>query len=122
MNLVIVENEVLNEFEIETKTNVQITREHYDMVYHIKLETDKEIVSADGTDSATIFAEIYNYLDEPQISWVGDIIFELDGEQQVVPTTNGKAQITFDTSVAGEYIIKTNIPNLRNELIKVVAE
>jgi hypothetical protein len=89
--------------------------------FHIKLTTDKSLILADGIDIAMITATLYNYLDEEQTTWSGDIVFDLDGVTQTVATTNGVASITFNTSVTGEYIFKTALDGIRNGEIKVVA-
>jgi hypothetical protein len=108
--------------EIETSKQTATIEKFYDHEFNTVITGDKYTVSADGNDIVTINAEVHNYLDEPQINWTGDIIFELDGEEQVVPTATGRAEITFSTSVPGEYIIKTTISNLRNGEVKVVAK
>ena len=94
---------------------------HYDMEYHVKLIVDKPTISADGEDIATVTAKVYNYLDEPQSDFTGDIIFELDGETQAVQTTNGEASITVQSLEPGKMIIRTTIPNFRNGEIEVEA-
>lgn len=118
----IVGNEVLKKEEKQTSTQTAIIKKHYDQEFHTKLTTDKTAILADGMDTTTIAATVYNYLNEQQTKWEGEIIFELDGEQQTVSTTNGEASITFNTEVVGEYAIKTVIDNFRNDSVKVVAE
>ncbi|MFC2948521.1 hypothetical protein [Virgibacillus sediminis] len=114
--------EVLSVKEVMTSNQTVKVKTYFDQEFHTKLTTDKETITADGSAGTTITATVYNYLDEPQAEWSGDIIFELDGEQQTILTTNGQAEITFSTSVPREYTIKTNIPNFRNGEIRVVAE
>lgn len=107
--------------ELQTKNQLATVLSYYDQEYHTKLTTDKSNILADGTDTATITAEVYNYLNEPQ-QWAGDIVFELDGVQQIVATTNGQASITFTSSSVGDFLIKTNIPNFRNGEVTIHAE
>jgi hypothetical protein len=92
------------------------SKEYYfhDQEYHTKLTTDKTSILADGVDTATITATVYNYLDEQQSTWTGDIVFELDGVTQKAATTNGVASITFNTTVNGKYIFKTVVGVIRN--------
>jgi hypothetical protein len=119
----IIENSyVLKVEEVQTNTQAVKVSSYYDKLYHTKLTTDKPSILADGVDTATITATVYNYLDEQQATWTGDIIFELDGVTQTVPTTNGVASITFNTSVAGEYTIKTVVGGFRNGEVKVGAK
>jgi hypothetical protein len=118
----VVENQALVVEHVQTTTQKAIVKTYYDQEFHTKLSVDKLTILADGIDKATITAEVYNYLDEVQTVWTGDIVFVLDGIEQIVSTTNGTASITFSTSVAGEYMIRTNIPNFRQGEIKVVAK
>lgn len=72
--------------------------------FKFHLTVDKPTISADGTDTATITATILNYLDEPQTGDNStDVVFELDGQQQVVRAENGTASITFRAEAPGTY-------------------
>ncbi|WP_163538328.1 hypothetical protein [Gracilibacillus sp. YIM 98692] len=82
--------------------------------YYTKVSTNQTSIPADGQTEATITAEIYNYLDEPQTEWEGDIIFEVEGQEQTVSTTNGQAEITFSSEEPGDFTIKTNVPQMCN--------
>ena len=99
-----------------------IIKEFFDKEFHTKLTTNKQTITNDGTDTATITVSVYNYLNEAQTAWTGDVVFVLDGIEQLVPTTNGVTSIVFNTSVTGEYTFTTNIPKYRNGEVKVVAE
>jgi hypothetical protein len=122
MKYEIVNHEVLTVEEIKGETKLHIVRKHFDREFHTKLKIDKINILADGIDQATITAEVYNYLDEAQTDWTGDIVFEVDGIEEIVSTTNGVASTTFDSQVTGEFTIKTIVPKFRNGEQKVVAE
>jgi hypothetical protein len=113
---------VYAEYEEITNNQAAKIQGYFDKKNHTKLTTDKSSILADGIDTATITATVYNYLDEQQTGWTGDIVFDLDGATQTVSTTNGVASITFNTSVAGEYMIKTVVDGFRNGEVKAVAE
>ncbi len=107
--------------EVKTKTQVAIVKTYYDQEFHIKLSCDKSTIDSDGVDTVIIHAKVYNYLNEPQDSWVGDITFELNGEEIIIPAENGEATIEFNTEVKGNYTIKTKITNFRNGELEVIA-
>lgn len=107
--------------EVVTKTQTAIVETFHDNIFNIGLNADKAVIIADGVNTATITATIYNYLEEPQIQNI-DIIFELDGQEQIVTAVDGVASITFNTEVAGEYTFTANVPNYRSGEVKVVAE
>lgn len=90
--------------------------------YYTKLSTDKNTILSDGIDKAIIVAEVYNYLDEQQLEFTGEVVFELDGEQIIKQAVDGIATIEFSTSLVGEYMIKSNINNYRTSELKVVAQ
>jgi hypothetical protein len=121
MEFKIIDNLVYKVITIETKSGQATVEEFYDSKFHIKLSTDKPTITANGTDAATITAKVYNYLDEPQTDWTGEIIFELDGEQQAIQTTNGEVSITVQSEDTGKLVIRTAIPNFRNGEVEVTA-
>jgi hypothetical protein len=91
--------------------------------FYTELTIDKPTILADGTDTATITATIYNYLDELQADSIEPIIFELDGAKTspIVPV-EGKASITFNTSVVDVYVVRTAIEGYRNGEVEVKAK
>jgi hypothetical protein len=94
--------------------------------YYIIMTSDKLNILADGTDIATITVTIYNYLDQLATNFITNIIFEIDGTQKTVTPVDGKASITFNTSVAGTFVIKTVNDEVLNKIenyqIEVIAE
>ena len=115
--------EVLKEVnQITNSGKEQIVRTYFDQELNTKLTTDKPTIIADETDTATITASIYNYLDEAQTDQTVDVPFILDGVETIITASNGVATIEFNSTVAGEYIIKTNIPNYRNGEVVVIVE
>jgi len=81
----------------------------YGSADHIKLDANKTMVKADGTDYSTITAIVYDENDNPVPIYKGDITFEktdpssvgfFDGDNPVY-TTNGKATIKLVSSGIG---------------------
>jgi hypothetical protein len=103
-------------FEVRTITTEtqSATEEREIKKYHTKLTTDKTSILADGIDTATITATVYNYLGELQTTFTDPIIFEYDGQQISVTPVNGVASIDFTSKVAGEYVVRTVNSNIRN--------
>lgn len=74
--------------------------------YYITLSADKPQITANGVDTATITAKVFNYLDVAQNTFA-DIIFSCDGVQQMKPFVNGMATITITSTIAKAIDIKT---------------
>lgn len=106
------------------KTNIQTAtvKIYYDQEFHIKLTTDKSTISANGIDTATITAKIYDYQNNFIDSFASNISFEIDGNVQTVKASKGVSTISFSSSVVGEYEVFASVPNYRGASIKVVAE
>lgn len=117
----IINGEVLTVEEVKTKNQTAIIKKHFDQVYHIKLTTDKTTILANGVDTATITARIYNYLNEPQDFEGIEITFELNGEIIVETTIQGEASIPFISEEPGSFIFTARTPGYRSGEIEVTA-
>lgn len=85
--------------------------EYKDEIYHTELHYV----------SGSVYATVYNYLDELQTSYPEPIIFEYEGSQVTTTPINGVATIDFSTTVSGEHVVKTVNEGIRNgEVIIVV--
>ena len=62
----------------------------------------------------TITAEYKDYQDNLRSDFNGDIIFEFEGEQIVMPALSGVATIDFDILEPGTYVVKTAMPEVAN--------
>ena len=71
--------------------------------------------------AGTITAEYKDYLDNLRSDFNGDIIFEFEGEQLVVPASSGVATIDFDIVEPGTYVVKTAMPEVANGEVTINA-
>lgn len=71
--------------------------------------------------AGTITAEYKDYLDNLRSDFNGDIIFEFEGEQLVVPASSGVATIDFDIIEPGTYVVKTAMPEVANGEVTINA-
>lgn len=69
----------------------------------------------------TITAEYKDYQDNLRSDFNGDIIFEFEGEQLVVPASSGVATIDFDIIEPGTYLVKTAMPEVANGEVTINA-
>ena len=69
----------------------------------------------------TITAEYKDYQDNLRSDFNGDIIFEFEGEQLVVPASSGVATIDFDIIEPGTYVVKTAMPEVANGEVTINA-
>lgn len=97
-------NEVLQVQEMQTKTQTAIVKTFYDMLYHTKLEINNKVK-----------ASVYNYLNELQTDYVGNVIFDVDGTITEIPVSNGIAEI----DVTAPCTIKTVNEGFRNSEITI---
>ncbi|MCP8970053.1 hypothetical protein [Ectobacillus ponti] len=120
--------------EVVSETLVPITQEQYGNPnifyttyingsftgYFPQVKADKESIMANGTDTATITASIYDWQGVLQTSYKEEVLFEVNGMQLSVPPVKGAATMTFSSEESGEYYIRTR--NLaQNRSVKVVA-
>lgn len=119
MNLIVEGNFVSEERKTKNGSYMKIFK---DMKFHIKVTTDKEKIVADGIDTATIKAEIFDYQNNFINTFNDSIYFELDGNVQEIKASKGIASILFSSAVIGEYEINVSVPSYRGGNIKVVAE
>ena len=75
--------------------------------YRITLTVDKQQITANGEDTATITATITTWNEQPVNDFDGDIIFEVNGAEIPVTVTNGQAVFEFASNEIGTYEIKT---------------
>ena len=75
--------------------------------YRITLTVDKQQITANGEDTATITATITTWNEQPGNDFDGDIIFEVNGAEIPVTVTNGQAVFEFASNEIGTYEIKT---------------
>ncbi len=98
---------------------------HFDSEHHIKLTTDKTTLLADGVDTATITAKIYDYLDVAQNHAI-TLIVSIKGEDtditDTVDTVNGEATLEFNTLTLGQFTITVNYEGYRGEEVIINAE
>lgn len=100
-------------------------RKVIDQLYHIKLTTDKETITANGTDTATIQAKIYNYLDEPQEQNI-TITVNVKGEgvdiTDTYETVDGEVDIPFASNAEGDFVVTASYEGYRSGEVVVHAE
>ncbi|WP_391571924.1 hypothetical protein [Cohnella sp.] len=66
---------------------------HHDMLYHVKLVSDKSVILPNNADSATVTATVYDYLDN-LVNYAGDIHFRLGkSDPFALPAVGGVAVI-----------------------------
>lgn len=75
--------------------------------YRITLTVDKQQITANGEDTATITATITTWNEQPGNDFDGDIIFEVNGAEIPATVTNGQAVFEFASNEIGTYEIKT---------------
>ena len=90
--------------------------------YYITLTADKTTITANGLDQSIITARVYDYLDNPQNVFSQPIVFDVNGQQQNISLTNGIAQITLTSAVAGIFTVKTVNSVMRNGQVEVIAQ
>ena len=79
--------------------------------FHTKLSYDPA--------GGTITAEIYNYDDSIAAGYSNPIEFDYEGNKVSAVPVNGEATISFSSTVAGEHVITTNVPNCNNGSVTV---
>lgn len=91
--------------------------------FYTVLTVDKPTITADGMDTATITATLYNYLDQQQAADNSTVVmFELNGTTQTVTATNGVASITFNSAVPGTFSFSVSVPDSPISQIGVIAQ
>lgn len=80
--------------------------------FTIKLTADKSTINADGIDTATLTAKIYNYLDESQDQAI-TLTVDVGGISNTIDTVNGEASFTFDSLESGEFTITVSYDGYR---------
>lgn len=68
-----------------------------------------------------VTAEYQDYSGSKQITYDGEIIFEFEGEQQIVHAVAGMAEIPFVAVDAGTYVVRTVNPDIANGEVTINA-
>ncbi|GEM_PF-2813774 len=93
--------------------------------YRIKLTTDKPEITADGQETATITATIYNWDDTIATDFAHDILFDVEGEQIPVTPTDGTVLLEYASEEPGTVTITTSNGEdqyvMSNDTVEVVA-
>lgn len=109
--------------EVKTLTQTTSIKTHYGMARKITFHSDKTQVAVNESITIVIKWEKFDltqgqYIDE--FTNTDDFYLYVAGVQDIVKPVNGQATITFSSAEPGEYIIKTDNPNVDNTEIKVV--
>jgi hypothetical protein len=120
--------------EIQLDTLIPITFEQYmnrDILFtrYVKgsfvglvteLVADKQVIAPDGSDIAIVTISVTDWQGAPQKDYNGNIIVEVNGQQQSVKVIKGAAEISISSEEPGEFWMRT-IHMDRNAELKVVA-
>lgn len=103
----------------------QIGESHVEMiqteVIEIRLTVDKQQITANGTETATITANVLDYLGNPRPEYSEDVLFMVNGELHAQPSVSGSATITLTSDAVGTIDVMTVNPSVRNEVVSVYA-
>lgn len=82
--------------------------------YYTNLSTDKEIITANGTDETIITAKV-NTWDDQDPQEEQSVIFVVDGEEQTAVTTvNGQAALSVSSSSVTDIEITAHVQDFKN--------
>lgn len=102
---------------LSTKILLKPTDLWYDQRYNTRISYDKEIIKADGTDTATMTIEFWDLADN-----ITTFDFIVDGgTPNTVTCVDGVATFQFATNVVGEYTIEATNTNYGSDKIVLKA-
>lgn len=87
--------------------------------FSITLSSDKTQITANGTDTATVTAQVKSWDGSP-IPILLSVTFTLDSHTQLIPVdATGKASITLQTSATGAHVINASHPDIPQQSITI---
>lgn len=87
--------------------------------FHIQLETDKTSILANGTDTATIKAKVFNYENNYQVNFSDDIYFRVVDEVLIVKAVNGQAQIELQSDIQGSILVEVSAVGIEGAVVQI---
>lgn len=106
------DNYVMKREEVVTPTQTAIVETFYDQLYHTDLTYEPS--------TKIVRATVYDYKNILQTGYTMPITFNYDGQQITVTPINGSAEITFNSTVPGEHVVKTVNPSIRNGEVTII--
>lgn len=89
--------------------------------FHIQLETDKTKILANGTDTATVKAKVFNYENNYQVGFSDEIYFRIAGEVLAVKAVNGQAQIEIQAEIKETILLEVSAVGIEGAVLNLEA-
>lgn len=107
MDFEILDNgQVLKVEKIVTSKQTAIVKTHYDFIFNSKLFYDSV--------KKKITAEVWDWQGKFRPDFQGNLIFDYEGQQIIIPVADGKAEIDFDVTIPGTHVVRTVNEGIRN--------
>lgn len=91
-----------------------------DNVLHVELSVDRSPITANGTDTATVSARVFDYQGVQQLAQ-RTIRFIVHDQNVDVQTTLGVATIEVTAETVGSLYVTTDVDYVRNAEVTIVA-